>query len=426
MKFSAGIYRVSIDAWLFGLLVGGYTLALTARFDRVSGIVVSVIALAAIVLYARAAQGRVRWILVWVAIAAIAIAPLVLAIYLRQITAPYQFIHDGALQTEAAIQFLYAGQNPYAEYYGATPLAQWWLPPPGDSVNPALYYFVYLPAIVIVSAPFFALAHATLGWFDERFVSLVLFAAMLWCLPRFAAASAKQRALVLCVGLNPLFVPFFAEGRNDIFVLAWLVFAVALLQAQREQWAVIALAVACAAKGTAWFILPFFAVYVLREEMRFRVPVHWGTLIRRAGPPLMIFALVFGALVLPFVLWNPAAFVEDIVFYPMGLTAHAYPIKSLGFGGLALAAGWIPNEYTVFPFGALQLVFGLPTLAGLMYLQIRRNTLAQMWVAYAGLGLVVGFFAHVFNDNHLGFFLSVFAIGVLTDHEVPRGSYDRY
>lgn len=117
----------------------------------------------------------------------------------------------------------------------------------------------------------------------------------------------------------------------------------------------------------------------------------------------------------PFSLWDPITFVVDVFRYPVGLTEHGYPIRSLGFGGLALALGWIPSNVSPFPFEWLQVLFGLPALLLLLCFQWTRNTLGRMWLGYRLFMLVIGVFSHVFNDNHLGFVLNLIAIGLLSD-----------
>ncbi len=130
----------------------------------------------AIALYLSGGARR-RFVLVWCAIAAIAIAPTVLGIYLRHVTGPYEYAHDGMIQTEEAIRFVLAGKNPYAENYGNTPMALWHFQEPNLSVNPALYHLPYLPFLIICSTLFYIAAQATMGWFDERMIFLTMFVA---------------------------------------------------------------------------------------------------------------------------------------------------------------------------------------------------------------------------------------------------------
>jgi hypothetical protein len=418
---------LSLDTWMFVLLVGGWSLALAVRLaEPYSSVVVMLLGLSAIALYLIVRHTLARLVLVYAAIAAIAIAPMVLAIYLRHTIAPYEFAHDGLIQTEEAIKFLLAGKNPYVENFASTPLAQWHFAEPGVTRNPALDHVAYLPFLFLFSTPVYVVAQMTIGWFDERFVFLPLFAAMLLLLPRLTPVRTRSLALLLAVGLNPLFVPFLAEGRNDVFVLFWVVLSVILLQMRQRILSVIALALACATKTTAWFILPFYAIYFctlcmtkstkvdlrVTDENGFRLMLPR---IHSLVAPLVVFAGILGAIILPFFFWNAAAFVDDLFHYTAGSTESAYPIKSLGLGGIALAWGWIPSNASYFPFTFLQLLFGLPTLAVLCRWQMARNTLGRVWLCYGMLTLVIAFFSRVFNDNHLGYILTLLALGTLTE-----------
>ncbi len=123
-------------------------------------------------------------------------------------------------------------------------------------------------------------------------------------------------------------------------------------------------------------------------------------------------AVLLTATLLPFFLWNPAAFVEDTVNYQSGISSNTptYPIKSLGLGDLALGLGWIKSSTDTFPFSIFQIVLGGLTLILLLWLQWRHNTIGQMALNYAILFFVFAFFSRTFNDNHLGFALTCFIL----------------
>jgi hypothetical protein len=406
---------LSFDTWVFASLVGGYALALALRLDDVAaGAMMVATALGCIALYLLANGVRVRWLLVYAAVAAIALAPAVIGIVMRHTTASHLFVHDGMIQTEEAAKFFLTGKNPYVENYFGTPLENWWIPGPNEPPNPALYHFVYLPFTFIFIAPFFVLAQTLFGWFDLRLIFLPLFFITLMLLPRMTASPAKQRALVLLFALNPLLVPFLAEGRNDAFVLFWLVLSVVLLQARRPIPSVAAMACACATKHMAWLVLPFYTHYFFETYVRTDVQ-GWAMLIRRASVPLVTFLILFGTLTLPFLLWNPQAFMDDVFRYPTGGAENPYPIRSIGFGRFALALGWIPNDTAMFPFERLQLLFGVPALLGLLWFLHNRISISRFWLCCGILTFVVSFFARVFNDNYLGYLLNLILLGVIAD-----------
>lgn len=340
-------------------------------------------------------------------IGAFVILPTLAAMIYRQNSAPHLYIHDGAIQTEEAIKFLLAGKNPYLETYAYTPMGQWFFREPGFSRNPSLEHLPYLPWVVIFSLPFYWLSQTFIGWYDQRLVFLGMLITTMLILLRLRQNAHNRLALLMMIALNPLFVPFFIEGRNDIVVLFWLIGALYLLQQRHWSWAGVWIAAAAASKQTAWFMLPFFVLFVLNPAQR----QHWRDLLPRAR--ILIPALVFFVLVvMPFVLWDARAFVEDVINYQSGVsygTAN-YPIKSLGFGSLVLGFDWVESSAATFPFSIFQIVFGGLTLIVLLIYQWRHNTIAQMMLNYALLLFVFAFFSRTFNDNHLGFVLIWFIL----------------
>lgn len=357
------------------------------------------------------ALGTMAWFILMLALT---------AIYQRHARGEQFFIHDGAIQIEYAAQKLLAGINPYGARYFDTPLAQWAFRIGNLTDNPALYHLAYLPFLIIVSAPFELVARATIGWFDFRFLLVPLFFITVLLLLGATRNRAKNLALALLVALNPMFLPYLVEGRTDAFVLFWLVLAVFLLQRKHRLASLLALTAACASKQTAWFFAPFYLVYFLQPSASGAWRAAFASALTKFKSEFRLFAVAlafFALLVLPFLFWNANAFIGDVLRYPAGLGEHSYPINSLGFGGVALALGWIPDNLTHFPFEWLQLVFGLPTLFGLWRFQLKKNSVARLWLNYAFLFIVVGFFSNVFNDNHLGYAITLFGIGALWEED---------
>jgi hypothetical protein len=84
--------------------------------------------------------------------------------------------------------------------------------------------------------------------------------------------------------------------------------AVAFVAARRPGAAGVTAGLAAAMKQTAWPVLPFLLLAARNED---------GSPARAAfaRPVAVIVAVVLA----PFVLWHPAAFVEDVVKFPLGL-----------------------------------------------------------------------------------------------------------
>ena len=105
---------------------------------------------------------------------------------LRQGSGPASYSHDGGvIQTEATIDYLLHGKNPYVEDYLKTPMAEWGI----NEFRTALYHYPYLPWTFLFSAPFKLLASGVIGWYDQRFVYLLLFALTLLLLPGLARSA---------------------------------------------------------------------------------------------------------------------------------------------------------------------------------------------------------------------------------------------
>ncbi len=363
------------------------------------------------------AQFALKLVLVWLTIFAFVITPTIAAIVYRHNGVPYLYAHDGMIQIEEAAKFLLAGKNPYVENYIATPMGQWPYHDPGMAINPALYHLIYLPFFPLFSIPFYLVSQLTIGWFDERFIYLLLLILSGLMALNIARTPRDGLAALMILCLNPLFVPFFIEGRNDLVISFCLLGAILLLQKRRIGWAGLLVACAAASKQTIWFLIPFFVLYVVGSTH------DWRKIVERARP-LIPAAILFCAVLLPFVLWNAGAHIDDTISYQAGTSAPGtnYPIKSLGLGGLALGMGWIQDPNGAFPYTGLEFgVVGLVFLF-LLYRQWRNNTLLQLILNFALLFLVYGFFSRVFNDNHLGFALTWLLLpSFITDAKVTEG-----
>lgn len=322
--------------------------------------------------------------------------PTWLEIQARRATAPFTHIHDGAIQTEQAIQFLLAGKNPYVEDYTQTPMAQWepyfGLEPASNS---ALFYLPYLPFSFIAPLPFYLASQAWLGFFDLRIYQLTLFVGLFYLLFQLTHDWEHKFALAILLPLNPLFVSPFIEGRNDVVVLWWLVLMLYFLQRRWIAMATLALGLACAVKATAWFAVPFFLAHLWLNGWRDR-----RVWIARVVGPFLLIGITF---ILPFMIWDAHAFVTDTLWYQ----SSAFHITGQGFSQILLGMGILADKWAAFPFTLVQFLIGLPTLMVLVRWQAARPTLRRMVAAMAGLGFVVGYFGRAFADNHIGFILSL-------------------
>jgi hypothetical protein len=370
---------------------------------------------------------RIKLVLIWAIIALTIFAPSLKLVLLRQGSGPASYCHDGGvIQTEAAIDYLLHGRNPYVEDYLKTPMAEWGI----SEFRTALYHYPYLPWTFLFSAPFKLLAEHAIGWYDQRFVYLLLFAGSLLLLPGLARQGIAKLSLVMVVGLNPLMGSDLIYGQNDSFVLAWLIFSLWLWAHGRQngggvgwtsRWwvwgAAAAFGLACASKPTAWFFAPFYLLLLAGGEPAdlWRRPHAW---LKRAGaavwPALVVVSLIVG----PYLLWNPAAMFDDVWAWSNGASATAYQIWGWGASNLLLAFGLASSRFVYWPFWLPQLIFGLPLLLALLWHQIRENTPERALWGYAFFLLVFFFFSRFMNENYLGYVVAVLALGALMSARV--------
>ncbi len=358
---------------------------------------------------------RVKLALIWAIILVTVFAPTGKLILLRQQSGPASYTHDGGvIQTEAVIQFFLEGKNPYVEDYLKTPMAEW-----GIEFRTGLYHFPYLPWTFVFSTPFYLFSRATLGWYDQRFVYLLLLVLTLALAPGLARRSQDRLTLVMLLGLNPVMASDVIFGQNDSFVLAWIVLSLWLWQRGYEnptmrgrRWAASAVAygLACASKPTAWFLAPFYALLLTdRETINWReLPGRIVPVLRWAAPA----AIVFLRLVLPYLVWDPAALADDVWRWSAGTAATPYQIRGWGLANFVLALGLVESRLGYWPFWIPELLIALPLLVVTLARQMRRNRMDTACWGYGVLLLGFLFASRFLNENYLGYVLAFLALGV--------------
>jgi hypothetical protein len=295
----------------------------------------------------------------------------------------------------------------------------------------ALFHYPYLPWTFVFSAPFYVVG-AAVGFYDQRLVYLMLYGLMLAAAWRLAINARARLALVAVLALNPIMALDVIFGQNDSFVLAWLLFSLAAWRLWRTRqrtagggrgWLVVSsvcFGLACASKPTAWFFAPFYGLLLVQDQpglgrqnlldsLRSRLPAL-PAMARRAGPALV----VFGALLLPYLVWDRWSLYDDVWRWSNGQGATGYQIWGWGASNFVLAAGWVPDRFAQWPFWILEVTIALPLLAWFLGRQARSNTLgAACW--HYGIFLLVFFYVSRFlNENYLGYILAFWAIGIFS------------
>ncbi len=333
-----------------------------------------------------------------------AILPTGLNIIQRQATSPERFAHDGLIQTEIAIEYILEGKNPYTEDYVNTPMADF----PGNEppfTEAPLYHLAYLPFLFLSSIPFYLISNFLLGWFDQRFVYLLAFVGTLFLLPPLVKNPRDKLAAIIAVGLNYLFIFYLADGRNDIVILFGLLLTTVLLSKKHITLSAIVLGLTMATKHQAWLFLPFYLLYLLPKRPQLK---DVKKLITQVWPVAFFFLLV----IVPFLIWDAPAFIDDTITYVSGSGPESFPMKGWGFSTLMLAAGIIPNPEGAFPFILVQFIFGLPVFLLMLWKQWQQNTTQQMWASFAIFAFVFQFFSRFFNDNYFIFIIQVLVIAM--------------
>ncbi|MCB0210578.1 MAG: hypothetical protein KDJ52_14665 [Anaerolineae bacterium] len=357
-----------------------------------------------------------------------------LLINLRQLRGPVSYAHDGGvIQTEVTIGYFLDGLNPYVEDYVDTPMAEWGY----AEYRTALYHYPYLPWTFVFSAPIYLVSQGWLGWFDERLVYLLLFAMTLLLVPLLIRQPEARLIALAVIGLNPIGIISIIFGENDPFVLAWIMLALWLIHPPPEKrprpgwrWLLgsAAYGLACASKPTAWFLAPFWLLYLLRDVWGDRFmppPARWRqlgtTLWQRAWSLPVVALLVIG----PWLVWNPEAMYDDVWRWSSGQGDSGYQIWGWGASNYVLALGWVPDRFAYWPFIVPGAIIALPLLVLLLWRQTHDNTMAMMLYGYVVLLFVFFYISRFMQPNYLGYMLSFLALAFTLDEERNENDVER-
>lgn len=354
----------------------------------------------------------VKLTLILLAVALVAVMPAGLWIAQRRASAPHMYAQDGLLQTEAALDFLREGRDPYAEDFRDTVMGQFEFNEAGLTVNPAFTYVAYMPFLFEFSYPFYRLGLAIWGWWDQRMLYISILLVLLGLSTSLSRQPWAKLCLVLIMGLNPLLMLGFIEGRNDVFELLWIALAWWALQRNRPTLGFVFVMLAAATKQTAWFLIPFYALHVAGPGFWKRAV--WGRVARRLLPGVLAFLIA----VLPFLLWHPADFLSDTVGIVTGSPQSPSAAKGYCLGGLFLAVGILPDVTAPYPFALFQLAVGIPTLVGLVLWLYRRADARLIWACGGLILLATGLMGRFFLANYIGFALALLAMAAFGDRNM--------
>jgi hypothetical protein len=293
----------------------------------------------------------------------------------RLVASPIALIGDGAYQIQIARDVLLKGIDPYGFNYIGTGMERtpWSQPFP----NPSLHHLDYWPGTIGLPLPIQAAFTWAFGWWDER-IWLLIAAVAVWILVGQLVPGPVGRMAAAAMFLLPGHSLLAVLGDNDLTMIAWILGAALAMSKRRWMIAGLLLGAALATKQTAIVAIPVFIVWAVASGIDRRRFVQAA-------------ALAAGALVLvliPFVVWNWRAFVDDTILFNFGSGSEAYPIQGLGLSSVLLASGVIHGPRDAFPFLFIQIPLVLAGWLG-SWLWFRRHRLPGDAIFWTGLALLV-------------------------------------
>jgi hypothetical protein len=285
----------------------------------------------------RGSAGRARAILATAVLIGVALLPMFLEVGWRARDGFTGHVQSETLVTEESARSLLHGHDPYAASFASGPLGTW---PAGVADHAP-----YMPALFAFGMPR-ALAGVQL-WTDARvWFSLVSFAVLLAALWLTHPPWGRGLTALLIVVAFPTGARYLAGGGDDVAVLSVMLLSLVFLHRNQPVAAGLIAGLAAALKQTAWPLLPFLVMAARdREENPAR------------GRAAASAAAVVIPLTLPFVMWNPLAFVEDAIRFPLGLGHQATLAASPTLG--SVLAHVLPVPKAALAAGALALVLAV-------------------------------------------------------------------
>jgi Glycosyltransferase family 87 len=333
-----------------------------------------------------------RWggVALVLAVGVLLLAPsTLLALGLRESTAPWFFTNDSTYQIELGGDLLLHLDNPYGHDYRDSGLERFYTRDGTVSERVrerevSLEHFAYFPGAVLTAA-LWELLPEPLD--DYRLLVLLATLAMLPAALLFRAPLGAQLALGALLVCNPIAVRSAWFGQNDAPSLLLLVVAFGLVTRRRYGWAAAALAGAILLKQFALVALPFIALMLLRQR------ATRDELTRAA----LVFAGVLAAGILPFLIADPVAFYEDTVKFGAG----TYKIVGYGLSAIMVRLGILEDREGSYPFVLFAVLTWLPLTVWLLFAQRRAE---ELWIGAAAFSvslLWLMFIGRTFNNYYL-------------------------
>jgi len=292
-------------------------------------------------------------------LAAAAVALFMFSVALSSPGSP-RYGSDAMVFSRYAVDLLLSGENPYAHSMKPAltlyPIDYTWVTQTleGGLVAsysyPALSFLIYAPAVALGATD---LGFVMLGFFVLTAVLLVL------------ETPREYRLLPVLILLLDLSIPALSyAGTHDSVWLLFLLLSMKFFNPSSARGlglSAVMLGLSMAVKQTPWLVLPFIALWLLKEA-------GW----RRAAGYVALASASFLAPNIPFILWSPLDWAEGV------LTPLAQPLIPVGVGLVSLVYGgyvYLPRFF----FAAATAAAAVAMLA-LYWLNLDRLKLLA-WVA---------------------------------------------
>jgi hypothetical protein len=331
-----------------------------------------------------------------------------LQVGLREATDPWFFTNDSTFQIDLAGELVLSGDNPYGHDYRFSGMERFYSfdGEASEAIRERevpLVHYAYFPGTAISAAAWQAVVPAPFD--DYRLFVVLATLAGFFAVLAFRGPLAWRLALGAVVVANPIAVRSAWFGQNDAPALTLTILAFALATRGRFRWAAVVLAAAVLFKQFAVVAIPFLALMAAKQGAGVREPAAGMSLRAQLGGGVgrellrcaAIFAAVFVAGCLPFVIADPTSFWEDTVEFGAG----TYKIVGYGLSAMLVRAGILADRDGAYPFALIAILTWLPLTAYLLLTVQRARALWPAAAAFAISILVLLFIGRTFNNYYL-------------------------
>lgn len=295
-------------------------------------------------------------------------------------------ISDVPPAIKAAAQYVIAEKNPYSESYYGTILEKsipyntaFWTSTGRAYLS--MESFVYMPAIFLAAVPFeLAFPGQSYGW-----LAIIILVGCL-CMLIFLGPKHIEWMLVLLF-LNPIIFTSSTHLHSVDFLLLFFLLVFMVGMKNRLPWmSGIALGLAFSTKLYVLIVVPFLVYYLWKHHQKKTLAFAAATVLLIQGP---------------FVIWNPMAYLQDVVFLAVGTGTASLSIWKQFYGIfptlvnlnlISAELGWIALPFMIGVFGIVFWQF------------IKKTGSLSRTFGYGCICIIgVFMFSKHFTDNYLTF-----------------------